>query len=45
MITRKKFLQTSGIISAGMLMKQSGAFAFAPKDFESKRPHCPMSLS
>lgn len=38
MITRKKFLQTSGIISAGMLMKQSGAFAFAPKFFESKRP-------
>jgi uncharacterized protein len=38
MVSRKKFLQTSGIISAGMLMKQSGAFAFAPKDFESKRP-------
>ena len=38
MINRKKFLQTSAIISSGILMKQSGAFAFAPKDFESKRP-------
>ena len=38
MVTRKKFIQTSGLISAGILMKQSGAFAFAPKSFESKRP-------
>ena len=38
MVSRKKFLQTSGIITAGMLMKQSGVFAFAPYSFESKRP-------
>ncbi|MDQ2862708.1 MAG: glycoside hydrolase family 125 protein, partial [Bacteroidota bacterium] len=38
MVTRKKFIQTSAILSAGILMKQSGAFALAPKSFESKRP-------
>jgi len=38
MTTRKRFIQTSAIISAGLLAKQSGAFAFAPKGFESKRP-------
>ena len=38
MVTRKRFLQTSAIFSAGILMKQSGAFAFAPTSYESKRP-------
>ena len=38
MTTRKKFIQTSAIIGAGLLAKQSGAFAFAQKGLESKRP-------
>src|SRR6185312_13025370 len=38
MVTRKKFIQSSGLMSAAILMKQSGAFAFAPKSFQSKRP-------
>src|SRR5664279_3700385 len=38
MSSRRRFLQTSGIISTGILMKPSGVFAFAPKSFESKRP-------
>jgi meiotically up-regulated gene 157 (Mug157) protein len=38
MATRKKFLQTAGIFGAGILMKPSGAFAFAPKSLESERP-------
>lgn len=38
MNSRRQFLQTTGIITSGMLLKQSGAFAFAANDFESKRP-------
>ncbi len=38
MITRKKFIQTSGIIGAGLILNQTTAFAFAPPSFESKRP-------
>lgn len=38
MTTRKKFLQTAGIFGAGVLLKPSGSFAFAPTSFESKRP-------
>ncbi|MDQ6903394.1 MAG: glycoside hydrolase family 125 protein [Bacteroidota bacterium] len=38
MDSRRRFLQTTGIITSGLFLKQSGAFAFAPKSFESKRP-------
>ena len=38
MVTRKKFIRASGIISAGLLMKPSNILAFAPPVFESKRP-------
>ncbi|HVU84099.1 MAG TPA: glycoside hydrolase family 125 protein, partial [Puia sp.] len=38
MITRKKFIQTSGILSAGLILGSSKAFAFASPSFESKRP-------
>src|SRR5664279_5408910 len=38
MSSRRRFLQTSGIVGTGILMKPSGVFAFAPKSFESKRP-------
>ncbi len=37
MNNRREFLQTSGILTTGLLLKQSGAFAFN-KDFVSKRP-------
>lgn len=38
MNNRRQFLQTAGILTSGILLKESGAFAFAPKSFESKRP-------
>jgi len=38
MQSRKQFIQTTGLITAGMLLQQSGVFAFGRNDFESKRP-------
>ncbi len=38
MNNRRQFLQTTGILTTGLLLKQSGAFAFEKKDFASKRP-------
>ncbi len=38
MNNRRQFLQTTGILTTGLLLKQSGAFAFNKKDFETKRP-------
>lgn len=38
MNTRRQFLQVSGAMATGLLLKQSGAFALAPNDFVSKRP-------
>ncbi len=38
MNNRRQFLQASGILTAGILLKPSGALAFDKKDFLSKRP-------
>jgi uncharacterized protein len=38
MNTRRKFIQQTGMLSAGLLLQQSGAFAFGANGFESKRP-------
>jgi len=38
MNTRRQFLQTTGLAASGLLLQNSGAFAFAPKGFVSKRP-------
>lgn len=38
MNNRRQFLQTAGILTSGILFKESGAFAFARNSFESKRP-------
>ncbi len=38
MNNRREFLQASGILTAGILLKPSGALASDKKDFESKRP-------
>jgi uncharacterized protein len=38
MNNRRQFLQTAGILTSGILLKDSGAFAFSPISFESKRP-------
>src|SRR6267154_2442522 len=35
---RRHFLQTAGILASGILLKESGAFAFDKNSFESKRP-------
>ena len=39
MNNRRQFLQTAGILASGILLKESGAFAFSKNSFESKRPH------
>ncbi len=38
MNNRRQFLQTAGILASGILLKESGAFAFNKNPFESKRP-------
>ena len=38
MNNRRQFLQTAGILASGILLKESGAFAFDKNPFESKRP-------
>ena len=38
MQSRKRFIQTTGLITTGMLLQQSGVFAFSKNGFESKRP-------
>ena len=38
MQSRKQFIQTTGLLATGMLLKQSGVLAFATDSFESKRP-------
>ncbi|HEY5407302.1 MAG TPA: glycoside hydrolase family 125 protein [Ginsengibacter sp.] len=38
MNTRRQFLQTAGILTSGILLKESGAFGFNKNSFESKRP-------
>ncbi len=38
MQSRKQFIQTTGMLTTGILLKQSGVFAFGPNNFESKRP-------
>ncbi len=38
MNNRRQFLQTAGILTSGILLKESGAFAFSRNTFESKRP-------
>lgn len=38
MQSRKRFIQTTGLITTGLLLQQSGVLAFARTDFESKRP-------
>ena len=38
MNNRRQFLQASGIITAGVLLKPSGVLAFDKKEFVSKRP-------
>src|SRR5450631_271670 len=38
MNNRRQFLQTAGILASGILLKESGAFAFSRNSFESKRP-------
>ena len=38
MNNRRQFLHTTGILTTGMLLKQSGAFAFNKDAFDSRRP-------
>jgi meiotically up-regulated gene 157 (Mug157) protein len=38
MQSRKQFIQTTGLITTGILLQQSGVFAFGTNGFESKRP-------
>jgi meiotically up-regulated gene 157 (Mug157) protein len=38
MQSRKQFIQTTGLLATGIVLKNSGAFAFAKDSFESKRP-------
>src|ERR1017187_9773309 len=38
MNNRRQFLQTAGILTSGILLKESGVFAFSKNSFESKRP-------
>ena len=38
MNNRRQFLQTAGILASGILLKESGAFAFNKNPFESNRP-------
>ena len=38
MNSRRQFLQATGALTTGLLLKQSGAFAFAVNDYVSKRP-------
>ncbi|MDQ2720641.1 MAG: glycoside hydrolase family 125 protein [Bacteroidota bacterium] len=38
MNSRRQFLQSTGAMATGLFLQQSGAFAFAPNDFVSKRP-------
>ncbi|MEO8764708.1 MAG: glycoside hydrolase family 125 protein [Ginsengibacter sp.] len=38
MQSRKKFIQTTAMLTTGMMLKRSGAFAFAAGSFENKRP-------
>ncbi|MEP6947686.1 MAG: glycoside hydrolase family 125 protein [Ginsengibacter sp.] len=38
MQSRKQFIRTTGLLTTGVLLKQSGAFAFGTNSFESKRP-------
>lgn len=38
MNNRRQFLQTTGIITTGLLLKNAGAFAFDKKGFQNKRP-------
>ncbi len=38
MNNRRQFLQTTGILTTGLLLKSKGVFAFDKKNYESKRP-------
>jgi uncharacterized protein len=38
MQTRKQFIQTSGLLTTGLLLNPPGVFAFSSNNFESKRP-------
>src|SRR5450432_227226 len=38
MQSRKQFIQSAGLLTTGILLKQSGVFAFGTNNFESKRP-------
>ena len=38
MNSRRQFLQATGALTAGLMLKQSGAFAFGTNDFVGKRP-------
>jgi meiotically up-regulated gene 157 (Mug157) protein len=38
MQSRKQFIQTTGLLATGIVLKNSGVFAFGRDSFESKRP-------
>lgn len=38
MQSRKQFIQATGLLTTGILLKQSGAFALGTNNFDSKRP-------